>query len=651
MITKSELIEYLKHTPENTNYNILYSSLYNGSNKETVDEFIEVLSRGNLSLAALQPYLAKLYEDDKTISPDPLPPFSVDKLPNQNPLTFTGAVTGSYDGSEAITVEIPFSGGSAVELDTTLSEAGKAADAKAVGDALAELESKEETDPTVPEWAKAATKPSYTAEEVGARPADWMPTAAEVGALPTTYTPPDQTAEQVGADPVGTAAEAVSVHNTNNGSHADIRLLIDGLTTRLNALANSTDEDLDQMAELVAYIKSNRSLIDSITTSKVNVADIVDNLTTNASAKPLSAAQGVALKELIDALSNSMTAYRTAAAQDVIDSGKVDKVTGKGLSSNDYTDAAKAKVDALAPVATSGSYDDLTNKPTIPAAYDDTEVRQRIGAIEAKESTWDAKSDFSGSYNDLTDKPVIPDAVTEGTVSGWGFTKNTGTYSKPTGGIPKADLANDVKASLGKADTALQEHQSLAAYRTAAAQNVIDIGKQDRLIAGDNITIAADGKTISATGGAEALIVTITDNNGTLSANKSYTDIRDAILAGISVLVVYAGTALPLTTLTNDALYFGTFQCDSGDASNGAVVATVIIEITQNNEVNDFSAVVETLPNPNSITFTGAVTGSYDGSEPLSVDIPAVPTKTSQLTNDAGYLTLATLPKYEGVVE
>lgn len=77
MITKLELIEYLKHTPENTNYNILYSSLYNGSNKEAVDEFIEVLSRGNLSLAALQPYLAKLYEDDKTISPEPLPPFSV----------------------------------------------------------------------------------------------------------------------------------------------------------------------------------------------------------------------------------------------------------------------------------------------------------------------------------------------------------------------------------------------------------------------------------------------------------------------------------------------------------------------------------------------------------------------------------------------
>ena len=29
------------------------------------------------------------------------------KLPNPNPLTFTGAVTGIYDGSEALTVEIP----------------------------------------------------------------------------------------------------------------------------------------------------------------------------------------------------------------------------------------------------------------------------------------------------------------------------------------------------------------------------------------------------------------------------------------------------------------------------------------------------------------------------------------------------------------
>lgn len=54
----------------------------------------------------------------------------------------------------------------------------------------------------------------------------------------------------------------------------------------------------------------------------------------------------------------------------------------------------------------------------------------------------------SGSYNDLQDKPTIPSAVTESTVSGWGFTKNTGTYSKPSGGIPETDLSSDVRSAL-----------------------------------------------------------------------------------------------------------------------------------------------------------------------------------------------------------
>ena len=128
-----------------------------------------------------------------------------------------------------------------------------------------------ETDPTVPDWAKQPEKPTYTASEVG-------------------------------ADASGTAEGKVSAHNTSDMAHNDIRMLIEGLTTRLNALADSDDTTLDQMSEVVAYIKSNKSLIDAITTSKVNVADIIDNLTTNVSNKPLSAAQGVALKALIDGI-------------------------------------------------------------------------------------------------------------------------------------------------------------------------------------------------------------------------------------------------------------------------------------------------------------------------------------------------------------
>lgn len=35
-------------------------------------------------------------------------------------------------------------------------------------------------------------------------------------------------------------------------------------------------------------------------------------------------------------------------------------------------------------------------------------------------------------------------------------------YTKPSTGIPKADMASDVQTSLGKADTALQEHQDIS---------------------------------------------------------------------------------------------------------------------------------------------------------------------------------------------
>lgn len=143
----------------------------------------------------------------------------------------------------------------------------------------------EETDPTVPAWAKQPNKPTYTAGEVGARPDTWTPSASEVG-----------------ADAAGTASGAVAAHNVSGAAHADLRALIEGLNNRLNALADSDDTTLDQLSEIVAYIKSNRTLIDAVTTGKVSVSDIVDNLTTNARGKVLSAAQGVALKAMIDGI-------------------------------------------------------------------------------------------------------------------------------------------------------------------------------------------------------------------------------------------------------------------------------------------------------------------------------------------------------------
>lgn len=95
----------------------------------------------------------------------------------------------------------------------------------------------------------------------------------------------------------------------------------------------------------------------------------------------------------------------------------------------------------------------------------------------------------------------IPAAVTEQTVAGWGFTKNTGTYSKPSGGIPKTDLASDVQASLGKADTALQQHQSLAGYATESYVQTQIANIPDEL---PTVAAADNGKFLRVVSGAWA---------------------------------------------------------------------------------------------------------------------------------------------------
>lgn len=63
-----------------------------------------------------------------------------------------------------------------------------------------------------------------------------------------------------------------------------------------------------------------------------------------------------------------------------------------------------------------------------------------------------------------------------------------GTYSKPSGGIPKTDLASAVQTSLGKADTALQEHQDISG-KLDIAQGAGNAGKFLVVGADGNITL------------------------------------------------------------------------------------------------------------------------------------------------------------------
>lgn len=138
-----------------------------------------------------------------------------------------------------------------------------------------------------------------SAEDVGARSDTWLPEPEEIGAKPASYNP---TYSDVGADKAGTAEEKVGAHNVDPESHQDIRISLEALIKTLEAFLDMDDSTYDQLSELVQKIEANAGSVEQLTNGKVNVSDIINNLTTNVSNKPLSAAQGVALKALIDDL-------------------------------------------------------------------------------------------------------------------------------------------------------------------------------------------------------------------------------------------------------------------------------------------------------------------------------------------------------------
>lgn len=233
--------------------------------------------------------------------------------------------------------------------------------------------------------------------------------------------------------------------------------------------------------------------------------------------------------------------------------------------------------------ATAGNADTVNNKTvatSVPAnaVFTDTNTWRGIQNNLTSDSTTDSLSAAQGkelkrqidlktsntgtvtSVNNVS--PVngnvtltIPSAVTESTVSGWGFTKNTGTYSKPSTGIPKTDLASAVQTSLGKADTALQSHQDIS-------------GKQDNLVSGTNIK-TINNQSILGSGnidiGGEALAEEFTPKNAAKgNISNSWVSEDDASL-----------TLSPGTWIITSHAYYRAYTTYSGSTNSSAGVRRV----------------------------------------------------------------------------
>lgn len=172
-------------------------------------------------------------------------------------------------------------------------------------------------------------------------------------------------------------------------------------------------------------------------------------------------------------------------------------------------------------------------------------------------------SSFSGNYNDLTNKPTIPSAITESTVSGWGFTKNTGTYSKPSDGIPKSHLASAVQTSLDKADTALQSlpshtHNYAGSSSAGGAANSVKTNLTIKLNSG-----TTEGTNLFTFNGSTAKSINITPNAigaATSDHTHSYLPLSGGTLTGNLTGKYITGTWLQTTATSDKAGKFATID-------------------------------------------------------------------------------------------
>jgi hypothetical protein len=213
-----------------------------------------------------------------------------------------------------------------------------------------------------------------------------------------------------------TSALKAKLEGLSNYDDTTLANAISGLETRLNTLvsgdASTAIESFNEIMAFLDGVQDTQDLASIIASIEQQIAAKQDKITDLDTIRSGAAKGATALQSYTEKYTGTITGIKMNGASKGT-SGVVD--LGTVITAHQDI-SGKADKSSLAAVATSGSYNDLSNKPTIPAA------------------------------------------VTESTVSGWGFTKNTGTYSKPSTGIPKTDLASAVQTSLGKADTALQSY-------------------------------------------------------------------------------------------------------------------------------------------------------------------------------------------------
>ena len=405
---------------------------------------------------------------------------------------------------------------------------------------------------------------------------------------------------------------AVSSHNISSISHSDIRDLITGLTTRLNALADSDDTTLDQLSEIVAYIKSNRSLIESVTTNKVNVSDVINNLTSTSVDKPLAANQGKVLKELIDTLTSSFNAHKNDTT---VHTNSTERANFTDAYNKRHTHGNKSVIDGITST--------LVNNWNSAKTHADSS-HARTDATNVAKSTTNGNILINGTETNVYTHPsgTNPHGTTKSDV-GLGNVPNVATNDQTpsyTEATSLAKLSSGEKLSvafskISKAITDLISHigdsvkhitsseriawnsaytHSTSTHAPSNAQaNVIEIVK----VNGSALTPSS--KAVNVTVPTKVSQLTndsgykTTDNNTTYSLSKSGSTITLTGSDGskTSVSDSDTNTTYPIAYKTIDGSFITKYRTQTkGNTANGDYISTIRTEASGVNYAPQFGS-------------------------------------------------------------
>lgn len=225
--------------------------------------------------------------------------------------------------------------------------------------------------------------------------------------------------------------------------------------------------------------------------------------------------------------------------------------------------------------------------------------------------------------------------LTETQIAAMGFTKNTGTYIKPSTGIPASDLASGVIPTVNNATLTIQRNGTTVKSFTAnSATNVtanITVPTKTSELTNDSSYITSAGAPVQSVNGETGAVTLSASDVGALPDTTTALKNPNALTFTGATSVTYDGSAAKSVTIPTvpsslknpNALTFTGGSTASYDGSTAISVA--------------IPTVPSSLKNPNALTFTGAVTVSYDGSAAKSVAIPKITLNGSTTTTPSFY--------------